>query len=312
MDLGNATLSWYRLFVSSAHGEVPKVDLGNATLSWYRSYRLHTGRFQSGPWECHVSSARGRFQRRTLDATLSWYRLFAPPARRGGPKVDLGTATLSWYRVFVSSARREVPKVDLGNATLSWYRVFVSSARREVPKVDLGNATLSWYRLLISPARGEVPKVDLGIANKQTRHESWKPFQTPWDREKALNFSPRAGGRRTMVFLLVVSARMRFGVPLFWLCFRQPRRVLQARVWYLRIVGAICEGRRSVLRTSRQAGAALFGRGRDQVKMSREGEGYGQLLKMRCAAAEVCIFSSSDLLGGLGESSRRSERGLVG
>ncbi len=46
MDLGNATLSWYRLFVSPARGEVPKVDLGNATLSWYRLYRLHAGRFQ--------------------------------------------------------------------------------------------------------------------------------------------------------------------------------------------------------------------------------------------------------------------------
>ena len=252
---------------------------------------------------------------------LSLYRLCAGRFRRevvciartqGGSKTGPWECNFVLVSLLVSSARREVPKVDLGNATLSWYRLFVSSARREVPKVDLGNATLSWYRLLISPARGEVPKVDLGIANKQTRHESWKPFQTPWDREKALNFSPRAGGRRTMVFLLVVSARMRFGVPLFWFCFRQPRRVLQARVWYLRIVGAICEGRRSVLRTSRQAGAALFGRGRDQVKMSREGEGYGQLLKMRCAAAEVCIFSSSDLLGGLGESSRRSERGLVG
>ena len=145
--------------------------------------------------------------------------------------------------------------------------------------MDLGNATLSWYRLLISPARGEVPKVDLGIANKQTRHESWKPFQTPWDREKALNFSPRAGGRRTMVFLLVVSARMRFGVPLFWFCFRQPRRVLQARVWYLRIVGAICEGRRSVLRTSRQAGAALFGRGREK----------GQDVEERCGVRSTIV-----------------------
>ncbi len=43
MDLGNATLSWYRLFVSPAHREVPKVDLGNATLSWYRLLiSLHT------------------------------------------------------------------------------------------------------------------------------------------------------------------------------------------------------------------------------------------------------------------------------
>ena len=31
VDLGNATLSWYRLLVSPARGEVPKVDLGNAT-----------------------------------------------------------------------------------------------------------------------------------------------------------------------------------------------------------------------------------------------------------------------------------------
>merc|ERR1712026_153373 len=33
VDLGNATLSWYRLFVSPARREVPKVDLENATFS---------------------------------------------------------------------------------------------------------------------------------------------------------------------------------------------------------------------------------------------------------------------------------------
>ena len=90
------------VFVSSAQGEAPKVDLGNVTLSWYRLF---------------VSPARREVPKVDLgNATLSWYRLFVSSARREVPKVDLGNATLSWYRLFVSPARGEVPKVDLGNA----------------------------------------------------------------------------------------------------------------------------------------------------------------------------------------------------
>merc|ERR1712026_565297 len=74
VDLGNATLSWYRLFVSSARREVPNVDLGNAALSWYRLYRLHTERFQkwtSGMSLClRIVCAGGRFQKWILGMFL--------------------------------------------------------------------------------------------------------------------------------------------------------------------------------------------------------------------------------------------------
>ena len=67
------------VFVSSARGEVPKVDLGNATLSWYRLF---------------VSSARREVPKVDLgNATLSWYRLLISPAHVEVPKVDLGNAT---------------------------------------------------------------------------------------------------------------------------------------------------------------------------------------------------------------------------
>ena len=150
------------------------------------------------------------------------------------------------------------------------------SARKHLT-LDIVYGTLHLYRL----SAGAFQKLTLGvhlIEDKQTRHESWKSFQTPWGREKALRFSPCAGGRWAMVFLLVVSARVRFGVPLFWFCFRQPRRVRQARVWYLRFVGAIYGGRRSMLRTSRGQAQHCLGEGVKKVKMLRKGAGYGQLL----------------------------------